>query len=120
MDEFFERLALRAATIGRHPKVTVIDECSNQVGRQAGHLRRNTGSFGSGQLVPIRKQQKSGDHYEPDCDRDQLCPREKGHRVPNQTYERERAHAAKTVLSASSFMLLTVQSNKERQEQDQI
>ncbi len=69
--------------------------------------------------MPVRKQKKSGDYDEPQRDRDQLRPGKKCHRIPDQPNDRERSHSSKAVVSGGGFMLLTLQSDKERQEENQ-
>ena len=55
----------------------------------------------------------------PSCDRDELRPGKQRHRIPDQPDEREGAHSPKGIVFDCGLMLLALQSNKERQEENQ-
>src|ERR1035437_3407919 len=76
----------RYAYCGSNPKVTVIDECADQVSCQARHFRGDTGSSGTGKLMPVGNQKESGDYQEPERDRDQLRPGKKGAQTRDTPY----------------------------------
>ena len=60
------------AQCGGNPEMLVADQRADQERGQAGHLRGDTGGFSGGKLVPVRQEQKSGDHQKADHQRQQL------------------------------------------------
>src|SRR5579872_1519996 len=115
----FEQQQAGDAQRGRNPQVVVEDERSDNIDRQARHLRRDACGFGARKFVPVGKKQKCADNKKPENHRNELRARQKRDRVAKQSDQRKRADSPEGIGSGGGLVFLALKADQERKKKDE-
>src|SRR2546427_5192865 len=101
---------------GGNPELAVRNEHTDQIGRQPGHLRRDSGMFVGRELVLVGKPQKRTNYREPHGGRDQIVAGKQAQGVADEAEQRKSPDAAESIsLRALGFgmMFFAFETNQE-------
>ena len=101
---------------GGNPELAVRNEHTDQIGRQPGHLRRDSGMFVGRELVLVGEPQKRTNYREPHGGRDQIVAGNQAQGVADEAEQRKSPDAAESIsLRALGFgmMFFAFETNQE-------